>query len=365
MPRRTKREIAESVRATAAAALSSAAAVVPPPPDVKGVVWARDLTVAPAEWIWEGWIPRASVTLLGGASHVGKSMLLSALVAHVTGGRPWCGPRVSVPHVALWMSVEETPRGKILPRLVSAGADTRLVGFPGYDAVGRIVSRVALPGDMEVLRRTITDAGARLVVMDPISSYLAAGMSRRDETQVRYLLEQLEQVAWETDCAIVMTLHDRKSKQGPAVDHFGGSAEWVQTTRTVLRCGYDPREHGRRLIAAHKAGHADTPPASRIYHRAAGADGMYLTLGEEVDISAENLGSEPSDAAERDALRDAEQFLREELATLDQWSKDMVSRAAECGISSATLRRARVNLGITTHHVGSGGRPRWMWRLPK
>ena len=359
--RRSKRQIAEEAR-SGTGVNGHVSAAVESRPEVKGAVWADQLTAAPTRWICDQWIPLGSVVLIGGPSHVGKSMYLSALVAQVTGGPIWLAGDVTGPAAAVWYTTEETPRGKVVPRLVAAGADMSRVLFPGYDAAGRIVSRLALPGDSELLRRTLVESRARLAILDPISSYLGAGVSRRDETHVRFLLETLEQVAWESECTITVTLHDRKSQQGPAVQHFGGSGEWTQTTRTVLRLGYDPREHGRRILSAHKSGHADTPPASRYYTRVESPTGLRLWLGEECAVAADDLAGEPADAAERDALRDAEAFLSAELHGQEQWSKDMVSRAAECGISSATLRRARVNLGVTTHQVVSGGRSRWMWR---
>ena len=81
----------------------------------------------PIQWLWPGYIPLGSLTLIEGESASGKSFLAADIAARVSRGQPWPG-RVPGPQLAgdvLYVSFEDNRQTVLAPRLRQAGANMR------------------------------------------------------------------------------------------------------------------------------------------------------------------------------------------------------------------------------------------------
>src|SRR5262249_6693938 len=78
------------------------------------------------KWLWGGYIPLGTVTMLIGLPDVGKSHVFLDIVARVTTGRPMpCSEEASMlpPMDVLIVCTEDRPKHTLAPRLEAAGAD--------------------------------------------------------------------------------------------------------------------------------------------------------------------------------------------------------------------------------------------------
>ena len=364
MARKTKRQIAAEVRAAAEPQPNGHTAdpPTPPPPDAQTY---DQVVEEPVEWLLDHWIPYGSLTLLTGPSRAGKSTLLTALCAHVCGGPRLDGSRGGVFGRAVWWGLEEVASRQILPRLRAAEVPREAVYRGGYDRAGREQWRLSLPVGLERLRESILALRLRLVVVDPLTTYLSDGIDPHLASCVRPVLEGLEQVAHQTGAAIVGTVHDRKDASGSALDHVAGSGAWVQVPRTILRVGYDPQRSTQRVLSAAKTIVGVLPP-SRQYAIVDVAGVGRMALGAQCALTADDLSSISGKRGERDAARDAQLFLRHELAGGPVATRELQRLAQDAGLSwKGSVYEAKETLKITAHRVSTLSGWHYEWRPPE
>jgi hypothetical protein len=183
-------------------------------------------------------------------------------------------------------------------------------------------------------------------------------------SDVRGLIEALEQLADETNCTLIATLHDRKGSGGPSISHFAGSAAWTQTPRVVMRLAHDPQSADRYVMCSEKC-QVGPPPKSMYYTFDLGAGTPLFKIGEPCDLTVADVAGISIGTGERDALADARDFLTAELAEGEQRTKDLQLRAQDSGIAWATVRRAKESLRIVTARIPYSGTHYAVWRLPK
>jgi putative DNA primase/helicase len=83
-----------------------------------------------------------------------------------------------------------------------------------------------------------------------------------------------------------------------------------------------------------------------------------------VEVTAtEAMQAEAAGGQSRYALREATEFLQERLANGPGKVKEITEEAEANGITSATLRRAKRELGIKSHK-GKSVDAEWLWELP-
>ncbi len=144
------------------------------------VICLADVEPREVDWLWPGRIPAGRITLLVGKPGEGKSFLTTDLAARVSTGTPW--PDGSPCHrgSVLLLSAEDDPGDTIRPRLDAHYADASRVHM--LSAVrrrtteGTLRDTVFTLADVEALERTLAGIpDCRLVVIDPIGSYLGGG----------------------------------------------------------------------------------------------------------------------------------------------------------------------------------------------
>lgn len=165
-------------------------------------------------WLWEGVVPIGKLTLLAGDPGVGKSLVTLDLAARVSRGGPFPGD---------WMTC--TAGGTLLigaedgladtVRLSLEAAEASLFFVHSLKAVQQIYLRDE-PGDPEQFDlRTLVKAidaviNCRLVVIDPLSAFLAPG-GDISGGQTRNLLTRLASIAAQQHVAILAVTHLTKS----------------------------------------------------------------------------------------------------------------------------------------------------------
>jgi putative DNA primase/helicase len=158
---------------------------------------AADVTPQPVEWLWPGRFALGKLTLIAGEAGLGKSQLSIAMVAAVTTGSEWpCREGRAPQGSVVILSAEDGAADTVVPRLMAAGADRERVEI--VSAVHDEKSRRSfdLSADLALLENKISEIGdVKLIIIDPISSYLGPKVDSHVNAAVRGVLEPVTEMA--------------------------------------------------------------------------------------------------------------------------------------------------------------------------
>jgi putative DNA primase/helicase len=232
--------------------------------------------------------------------------------------------------------------------------------------------------DLEALRGKIEEIGdVVLVIIDPMSAYVGVGkVNNSMTTDVRGFLTPLTDLATEKRVTVIGIMHfNKKADVTNAMLRIADSLAYVAAARHVYVVVDDPEVEGRRLFV--KAKNNLAPDSKALTYmvgtRLVGTDeetgqeiwAPYVEWGtEHVKVTAtEAMQAEAGGGQARTARREAEEFLRERLASGPVKHDDITEEAKVNGIAAATLRRAKRELGIKSVK-GRGLGSDWTWELP-
>ncbi len=333
---------------------------------------ASEITPRPISWLWPGRIALGKQTIIAGEPGLGKSQLTCAIAAAVTTGGGWPGNEGTAPlGSVIILSAEDDAADTIRPRLDAAGADPKRVYIVSAVKAEREGGRRSfnLQADLQLLEREIERIGeVRLVIIDPVSSYLGKVDSHKN-AELRAVLEPIGEMAARHRVAVVSVTHLSKGGGGPANNRFIGSIAFVAAARAAYIVARDPDDQERRLFLPTKnnvgperkglgfrVGTTATP--SGIVAPAIFWDATPVTLSCDEVLAASAV---PADQGGAHARGEAESFLSSLLANGPVPTNTVKSEAKAAGLSWATVRRAKDQLGVAVAKTGLDDG--WVWAL--
>jgi putative DNA primase/helicase len=327
-----------------------------------------EVAPAPVCWLWPGRVPRGRLTLLVGRPGEGKSFLATDLAARVSTGRSWPDGTACEAGSVLFICAEDDAADTLRPRLDAHGADVErihllsMVSGPGSDGrAGGQTFTLAHVGALEEGLRSCPDC--RLVVVDPIGSFLGRGTDAYRESDVRALLDPVARLAEAYGPAVLLIAHQRKSPNSRYADDLAlGSRAFTGVARAVWHVTHDPQDQSRRLLLPGKNNLA--APAGLAFRIAGDPPAIQWEDGA-VDLTADKaLAAETrAPGGRRAAIRSqAVEWLRALLAEGPVGAQEVHDAAADAGYSKRNVECAQHELGI--HPVRVTGTGPWIWRLP-
>jgi hypothetical protein len=335
-------------------------------------------------WLWPSRVPLGKLTLLIGDPGLGKSFVTLDVAARVSRG--WNMPALegeapaaaTAPGSVVLLSAEDDALDTIYPRLAAAGADLTRIDVLKAIRVqrtgdgGHFEALFSLQSDLPALEDEIAKRdNCRLVVIDPITSYLGRSDSHRN-SEMRALLAPLSELAARTGVAVLAVNHLNKMGQGPAIYRSMGSLAFAATARSVLAVMNDPHDAKSRVLVSIKnnvsaavAGMrfeilADTAPLNgELPMHTLHWNTKPLTMTADEIIAAAQQSAECGPA-----LDEACEWLRSALADGLQPANELKRTAKEDGIHERTLLRAKQRLGVAARRTGFGLGGSWDWHLP-
>lgn len=330
-------------------------------------------------WLWEGRVPLGAITLLDGDPGLGKSLLALDLAARVTTGREMPDGTPGVDGGVVLLSAEDDLATTVRPRLEVAWTDldrvemmrgVRLYGT-GTAAGTEQQRDLLLPRDIPVLEYLVWQAEARLVVIDPLMAYLDMKVNSWRDQDVRSALAPLAALAERTGAAILILRHLNKATGMNALYRGGGSIGIVAAARSGLLVAKHPDDPDNERVLASTKSNLGPPLPSLRYRVTASDDSEGIPWIEwlgECALNAEQALAAPQtekDGAQSSKLGEAVEWLHAELAKGPRTGRSLEKKARTAGISDATLRRARGQLGVHIQRTGFGADLYTWWSLPR
>lgn len=300
-------------------------------------------SIAPREmkWLWYPYIPLGTVTAMFGQGGQGKSFITCDFAARLSRGAGFPdAPAPSRPQKVLMLSAEDDYPTVLVPRLIKQGADLNNIAVPSFQFT---LTENGAKDVTELMR----EFAATIVMIDPIVYYAGGKMDMNKANEVRAMMEQLKIAADQSQSAVIIVGHVKKSEEGGDQNRMMGSADWVNAARSGLLV--QKTNDGTRIMKHVKTNYGVNGPSRAFEITEAG-----LVWG---DIYDEDDLPRPTRAGRKD---NAVAFLKALLADGPATAKEVEQRAADEGISSATLNRAKP--GVAESYYSKSAET-WMWRL--
>jgi putative DNA primase/helicase len=330
-----------------------------------------DVEPVAIKWLWPGRIPLGRITLLVGRPGEGKSFLTTYMAARISTGSPW-PDRTECPHGSvILISAEDDPGDTIRPRLDAHYADVQRVHLLS------MVRRIEADGQRHDVMFTLADLVAletalklhpdcKLVVVDPIGSFLGGHTDAHRDNEVRGVLAPVATLAQRHGPAVLVVAHRRKSSGSIADDLALGSRAFTGIARAVWHLARDSEDKARRLLLPGKNNLAregsglafaicGEPPAISWEREP-------VAMSADDALSVENGDEKKKPGPKPETRNKAAEWLRDVLKTEPMAAGKIKDEAGEAGYAWRTVQRAKDDLGIKPYRDQFGGA--WMWRLP-
>ena len=169
------------------------------------VVKASEIEPKEVKWLWYPYIPFGKVTLLQGDPGDGKSKLMLSIAALLTKGEPlpFTETEENEPMTIIYQTTEDDADDTVVPRFNSAGGNGENLIFIKED------EKSLSFGDNRIAE-AIEKYHAKLLILDPMSSYIGENCSMNNANETRAEFNHLIAVAKDTGCAIVIIAHMNK-----------------------------------------------------------------------------------------------------------------------------------------------------------
>lgn len=198
-------------------------------------------------FLWANRAPMGTATIFGGRGGEGKSTYSLHVAAQLTRGElegEFFGTQQNV----LLIGHEDDLGTVVAPRLIAARANRERVfslaiKYKDESSGLELIEVPDLTEDMGRIREAIVETGAKLIIIDPLSSTM--GDSNPDKTkEVRRVLNPFMALASELDVSIIAIMHVRKGA-GDTRDLLSGSHSFRDVARSVIVFATDPESELR------------------------------------------------------------------------------------------------------------------------
>ncbi len=285
------------------------------------------------QWLWKPFIPFGKVTIIQGNPGEGKTTLALRLAAACTNHKLFPGMDDMVPFNVIYQTAEDGLGDTVKPRLIEAEAD--------LDRVLVIdESKEELSLSDGRIEKAILQNRAKLLILDPMQAYVGEKTDMNRANEIRPLFRKLADIAERTGCAIVMIGHLNKASGGQSAYRGLGSIDFRAAARSVLLVGRVRKEPNVRVIIHDKSSLA---PEGKPVAFSLGDETGFEWIGE-YEITAEDLLSGRGGDSESKEEQ-ARQMILDMLSDGNKvLSEDLDKAAADMGIATRTLARAKAKL---------------------
>jgi len=329
----------------------------------------------PIRWLWPNRIPLGKLVLFVGHPGVGKSFASLDVAARLSNGQMWPdGSQNSITAKTIVFSAEDAADDTIKPRLTALGAlQSNIVivkRLREMNKSGEVVRRgFNLSRDLPHLESALNRyAEAKLVVIDPISAYMARIDTHKNAEVRTEILDPLAELAERREVTILAITHFNKGGSGNGLERVSGSVAFPAAARVVWGFSRDPEDPSKRLMLLGKGNVGPEMPglAFRIAEDRDGRPTLQWIAGDVNENLTDLLRREQE--SQRDStstkLEQAKKLITTLLADGPRSASEVHKSLNDLGIGERTIWRARRKVGVEIARVGYGKGSRVMVTLP-
>jgi hypothetical protein len=343
---------------------SSPHKTAPPPSYELITVCGSDVKVERLKFFWPGVMPLGYLFLVGGDPGLNKSTLTVDTAARASRGDFWpCSTERAPISNSLFITMEDGVSDVIMPRYLEAGGDPSRVFFAKgkIDTDGKESGIDLRPECLPAIEKAIQRHNATLVVIDPVSAYLA-GIDSHNDAEVRAMLMPVQEIAARNKCVIELVLHFNKDASKSGLHRFMASVAFVAVCRAAFGVVKDKNDPKKRLFLPIKANLA--PDTHGFQFHVQDSNGHpRITWG--ADFSAvtidEALMPEDHQSKKDRAMLVIQTALAEHGGEMERDTLFALTQSKKIG-SSATYAALK-ELGLKSRPSGVGGK--WAYAMPK
>lgn len=334
-------------------------------PDLVTPVKFNTVSDVEISWLWEPFIPLGDVTIVEGDGMAGKTTAIIRLASMVSKGEippamrhgEMIAPQQTEPANVLYIGIEANNETEIKPAIKHGKGDTDRMFFLDQ-------SEHPFQLDEEYMREAIEKTNCKLLILDPYTSFLPPGTSLGNAAAMRCLLTKLMRIARETMTAIVLIGHLNKNPYGKAIYSVYGSADIINTVRSVLLITRDDSDN--RYLRILKSNYFGVDAFFKV--------GLYMDDDNCIQFEDYNLMMEIQKKEEEELSADVlkknaepvtrtgqcKQILIEALSNGPRTKSDLLNILLPMGYSERTISRAFKGMGGISYFEGRTG----YWKLP-
>ena len=318
------------------------------------IIRASEITPREVQWLWYPYIPFGKVTLLQGDPGDGKSKLMLTLAALLSKGKhlPFTDEEeTNEPMTIIYQTTEDDADDTVVPRFNSSDGDGDKLIFIREDKKNLTF------GDNRI-REAIEKYNAKLLILDPMSSYIGDECSMNNANETRAAFNHLITVAKETGCAIVIIAHMNKVRDTNPLYRTNGSIDIAGAVRSILAVTKSANKENiaERYLVQVKSNLAPMGSAIRFEVSDKGVDFL-----EEVELTAYDafLALAPKQGRPNEKEEAAMDFIRELLSNGRRSATDCEARLEAAGFKKSTYKKAKKKMGVSSEKDGFI----WYWSL--
>ena len=224
-----------------------------------------DVPMQSVAWLVPQLLPLGEVSLLGADGGTGKGIWQAQLIAYVTAGKTsgfFPLPPQQTGKVLL-LAGEDDP-GKVLKaRLLAAGADmNRVLVLTADDYFAKTGQPLTLKD--QALADFAAKAGPLLLIVDPLQSFLPAGVEMASRNQMRSILLPLKAIAAARQCAVLLVMHSNKKQGVSDRKRLADSSDIWDMARSVLMMGRSNSDG--KIYLSHEKSSYSRPQQTVLLH---------------------------------------------------------------------------------------------------
>jgi hypothetical protein len=312
-----------------------------------------DVEEEEVRWLAPGLLAEGKITVLDGNPGIGKTTVWVDWAARITDGRALPGGKPLDPAAVFIFNGEDTVADTLKPRARLHGANMKKMHSLSVHPNG---TPVLVPNDLPLIKLLIETHGVKLLIFDPIYSFMNADMTKSQ--QVRQALTQLQDVIESTRCACLFLRHFNKNSQSSEAMYRGeGSIAIAAVARVLLAAGEHPADPNLRVIANTKSnvGKGINAFTYRI-DEVPGEQHGRLSWEGTANLSANDLLA-PSNRHEREEREDLWIWAE---AQLPVTVKEMEKRCRQSGLSFPSVKEVLKQHNVAAKPKGQSGE--WEYR---
>jgi hypothetical protein len=318
---------------------------------IPDIVCLADVEKKIVPWMWKPYLAFEMLSMLSGDPDSGKTFISLAIAAELSNGRVPVSGEQCAPISTLYLSRENAPEYVIRPRFDALGGDVKRFHLlkGSIEEIGKNATKSSITlQEIDLLEDAIQKTGAKLVVIDPIQSYMGE-VDAHKANETRPVMDGLIGLAEDNGACVLVVRHLNKASGGRAITRGLGSIDLTAAVRTELIAGSLAGDRNSRALVQIKNNVGPFGDSLSYEIVGNGTDAKLEWLGKS-DLTANDLLA--SDADGHTAISEASDYLRDQLAGGQRLQTELVRYSQ---FNERTLQRAANKLGVIKSRDGERG----------